>query len=68
MRQSFPNIEYQRFPGSAYYTGYAPLSGVWHIHGRSGSWYARCQTNRCAGLGAFYAETLAEISSRLNSL
>lgn len=68
MRRSFGNIESRRFPGHRYLVGYARLSGVWHIHGRSGAWYARCQTNRCAGLGAFYAETLAEISSRLNSL
>lgn len=68
MRQSFDNIEYRRFPGHKYLVGYARLSGVWHIHGRSGAWYARCATNRAAGLCAFHASTLAEVSSRLNSL
>lgn len=66
-RQSFPNIEYQRFPGKAYYTGYAPLSGVWHIHGHSGAWYARCTTNRAPGLAAFWASSLAEVSRMLES-
>ena len=67
-RRSFPNIEYRRFPGHKHLVGYARVSGVWHIHGRSGSWYARCASNRSAGLGAFYASTLSEVSQRLNSL
>ena len=68
MRRAFPNIESRRFPGHPYLVGYARLSGVWHIHGRSGAWYARCQTNRSCGLSAFHACTLAEVSNRLDSL
>jgi hypothetical protein len=67
MRQSFDNIEFLRFPGHEYLVGYAPLSGVWHITGTSGAWYARCATTRAAGLGAFHANTLAEVSSQLQS-
>lgn len=66
-RRSFPNIESCKFPGHNYYVGYAPLSGVWRISGKSGAWYARCTTERAAGLGAFWANTLAEVSARLES-
>lgn len=64
--RNFPNIE--KLQGRAYYTGYAPLSGVWHIRkaGRD-SWYAVCQTGRACGVGAFYGRTLSDISDKLSS-
>lgn len=62
MNQSFDNVEYLPFPGHKYRVGYATLSGVWHIHGSTGAYYARCTTGLAAGLGAFHAATLAEVS------
>ena len=67
MRRSFPNIESRRFPGHRYLVGYSRTGRAWHIHGRSGQWYAR-STNPNDWLGAFHAATLAEVSQRLNSL
>lgn len=67
MNRSFPNIECRPFHGQAHRVGYAPLSGVWHIKGKSGAYYARCTTGRAVGLGAFCATTLAEVSTKLAS-
>lgn len=59
------NIE--KLPGKKHWTGYSPLSGVWHITGKTGAYYARCTTGRAAGLGAFWCRTLAEASKELGS-
>jgi len=67
MRQSFDNIEYNKFPGHHYYVGYAPISGVWHITGDTGRYIVYCKTNRAAGIGCFTAATLADISRELRS-
>lgn len=65
MARSFHNIE--KLPGKSHRTGYAPLSGVWHVTGSTGDYYARCRTDRAAGLGAFFARTLADVSRELES-
>lgn len=64
--KSYHNIEKSAFkPGT--YVGYARISGVWHIRGTSGNWYARCTTERASGVGAFFARTLDEVSKELSS-
>lgn len=67
MNRSYHNIEYRPFYGKNYRVGYAPISGVWHICGSRGAYYATCQTGRAAGLGSFCAGTLAEVSKKLAS-
>ena len=67
MNQSFDNVEYRPFPGQSHRVGYAPLSGVWHIKGSAGHYYAVCQTRRAAGIGCFYAVSLQEVSDKLRS-
>lgn len=58
------NIE--QLPGKAHRTGYAPLSGVWFITGKTGHYYARARDpERAAGLAAFWARTLREVSAEL---
>jgi hypothetical protein len=64
MNRSFPNIEYRPFPGHKYRVGYAPLSGVWHIHGSGKEYVARCMTMRDS-IGYVFARTLADMSSIL---
>lgn len=73
MRRSFDNIERNRKPlnatlGAGCYVGYATLSGVWYIRKAGKSiWYAYCTTDRSAGVGAFYADTMQEVSAKLRS-
>lgn len=60
----YHNVE--KLPGKDYYTGYARLSGVWHVKKHGKEWYAVCKTGRAAGLGAFWRRTLREVSAELD--
>lgn len=61
----------EKIAGKQHWTGYAPLSGVWHVtkhgKGKGAQWFARCVTGRSVGIGAFWCRTLREVSQELNS-
>jgi hypothetical protein len=59
------NIEKSAFRPKQY-TGYAPISGVWHIRKIHKTWVATCQTGRDA-LGYVSRSTLREISYELRT-
>lgn len=61
--KSYPNIEKSAF-SNRQYVGYAPISGVWHIKGKTGAWWAWCQTGRDK-LGCVSTRTLQEMSDKL---